>query len=93
MEIIKKPTIFNIGEVAEKLNCGLTKHKLFEFLRNENVCEYNNAPKSEFVTKGYLIYKRVEKRWINQTFVTTLVTEEGFKFIEGLIKAKWKGNS
>jgi phage antirepressor YoqD-like protein len=81
----KRP-MYTIGKVADILNCGLGRNQLYDFLKKQNIIEWNNAPKSEFISKGYFIYHIAKKPWSPRQFVTTLVTEEGLKFIKELVK-------
>lgn len=80
--------LYNLAEVARLLNLSIGKNQLYEFLRLEDILEYNNAPKSQFINKGYFVYKVVKKKWYNHTFVMPLVTEQGLGFIDELFKTK-----
>lgn len=71
------------------------RNKLFQFLRDKDVLDYDNTPYQSFIDRGYfeITTKEIPRnRHRNKLQLVTLVTPKGLKYIEKLLKED-RGNS
>lgn len=80
---------FTMRQVAKILSIkGYGQNKLFKFLREHDILEWNNFPKEEYISKGFL-KKRTDIIGLTNKYhkasASCLVSSSGIEFIRSLI--------
>ena len=79
------PSQMGFNALAKDLNIG--RNSLYQFLREQGVLDQYNMPTEDYNNKDYFINKTKYIPGASYDFL--MVTNEGIKFINELVKAKY----
>jgi len=79
----------SIGEVAQVLNMGMGRNKLFAFLRKKEILKRDNTPYQKYIDQGF--FEIVEERYDKAAgdsgiYLKTVVRQKGLDYIRRRIK-------
>ena len=76
-------TAISIGEVAKVLDMGIGQNKLFAFLREQKILDWQNIPYQEYIDRGYfrIVEQKYEVHGEVRINIKTLVFQKGIDWI------------